>query len=329
MRYLVISLVLVLVAINGHGSANTLEQMLADEALTEAELYSWLQRDGVHDETVSNREIHQLIVDGLGHEDPEIRFCALKAMQRSVGSNINRIIEGQTVRLDRRFQDIPNLYDTLMNLWDTELMKAGGVVPAIEFKRFTLEQLEMGYPCSGSRPGWVGLPHIFAYLYPRDEKVYDMIWLALPNLKIRLPTPNFKADNPIPLLSALYVGDFNNPKDEAFRIQVLTNPQSGYYDTALAAYSLAKFPSPKSLTALTATLEKNEKVRGLPHLDLVEAIMAYGEQATVENYALLRKSMPKDLNTPSRNEKTRAFWIEKELSRLESKVENPTNPADN
>ena len=327
MRYLVISLVLVLAAINGHGSANTLEQMLADEALTEAELYAWLQLEGVQDETVSNREIHQLIVDGLDHDDPEIRFCALQAIQWHVGSNINRIIEGQTVSLDRRFQDIPNLYDTLMNMWNTELLKAGGVVPAIEVKRITLEQLELGYPCSGGTPGWVGLPDILAYLYPRDEKVYDMIWLALRDRKILIP--NVKADNPIPLLRALYVGDFNNPKDEAFRIQVLTNPQSGYYDTALAAYSLAKFPSPKSLAALTATLEKNEKVRGLPHLDLVEAIMAYGEQATVENYALLRKSMPKDLNTPSRNEKTRAFWIEKELSRLESKVENPTSPADN
>ena len=320
MRYLVISLVLV--AINAHGSANTLEQMLADEALTEAELYSWLHREGVQDETVSNREIHQLIVDGLGHDDPEICFCALKAMQWHVGSNINRIIEGQTVSLDRRFQDIPNLYDTLMNLWDTELRKAGGVVPVLEVK-----QVESGYPCGGGTPGWVGLPRILAYLYPRDEKVYEMIWLALPNLKILLP--NVDEDNPIPLLSALYVGDFNNPKDEAFRIQVLTNPQSHYYDTALAAYSLAKFPSPKSLAALTATLEKNKKAWGLPHLDLVEAIMAYGEQATVENYALLRKSMLKVYKTPSRNEKTRAFWIKKELSRLESKVENPTSPADN
>ena len=323
MRYLIILLVSISVAITGLGTANTLETKLADDEFTEAELYSWLQIEGMRDETVSNREIHKLIVAGLAHDDPEIRHCAMTAIKFHVGYSVNSIIEGRTVKVDRRLQDIPNLYDLLMEMWDKELIKAGGVVPEIVFD-VTLIQIEEEFPCLSGKPAWAGLPRTFAYLFPKDEKVYNIVWMALKDKKT---LPDKDEDNPIPLLSALYVGEFNHPKDEEFRIQVLTDRTTHYYITALAINSLAKFQSEKSLAALVSTLEQDQHKWGLPYLEIVEAIMSYGDEPTTEFAPLLKKAMSKAYTFEK--DKNRILFIEKELSKLDDKIENSELPVDN
>ena len=323
MRYLIISLVFVSVVITGFGTANTLESKLADDEFTEAELYSWLQIEGMRDETVSNREIHKLIVDGLAHDDPEIRHCAITAIQFHVGFSVNSILEGNPVLLDRRLQDIPNIYDLLMNLWDNGLTEAGGVVPELVFD-VTLEQMEKGFPCLTGKPGWAGLPRTFAYLFPKDDKVYEIIWSTLRDAKT---LPDNDEDDPMPLLSALYVGEFNHPKDEEFRIRVLTDQTNEYYDTALAINSLAKFQSEKSLAALVSTLEQDQHKWGLPYLEIVEAIMSYGDEPTTEFAPMLKKAISKALR--NKKVKARVLLIEKELSKLDDKIENSELPVDN
>ncbi|MYK44158.1 MAG: hypothetical protein F4039_08745 [Gammaproteobacteria bacterium] len=320
MRF-IIFLTITLIAINSYGTSNTLEKMLEDEEHTDIELYSWLQIKGMRDKTVSNREIHKLITDGLRSEDPEIQHCTITAIQFHVGTNVNLIIENKTVIIDRRLQDIPGLYDLLMKMWDEGVTKSGGVVPEIDFD-ITSEQLEKGFPCLAGRPGWAGLPRTLAYLYPKNKKVYDIVWNALKDKKI---LSDHEEDNPIPLLSALYVGEFNNPRDEAFRIQVLTNPETQNYDAALAAISLAKFQSEKGLAALVSTLEKNDNLWGLPYLEIVEAVIAHGEEATTKHQTLLRKALSKALITSK--DKTRASLIDKQLATLEDESEQSDVPT--
>lgn len=320
MPTLIVVVSVLLITITSYGEPNTLEKMLANEDLTERELYTWLQVDGMNDATVSTGVIHKLIVAGLIHEDTEIQHCTLTAIKFHVGANVSRIIKNRTITIDRRLQDIPQLYQLLMNLWDEEFTKAGGVVPEKDYSS-SLEQLETGFPCLGSRPGWAALPWAFAYLYPRNEKVYDIIWKTLEGEKA---LPDRDENNPIPLLAALHVGDFNNPKDEAFRIQVLTSRDTDMYTMGVAANSLAKFQSEKGLAALVDVLEHRKSKWGASTIEVVEAIMAHGEQATAQYQQLLRDAMPKVFKNRSHN--TRVLWIQRELSQIEVENEQAEEP---
>ncbi|MCY3626397.1 MAG: hypothetical protein OXG88_02015 [Gammaproteobacteria bacterium] len=320
MKSLVVAIVLLLITVTSYGETNTLEKMLADEDLTEPQLYSWLHRDGMKDATVPTGAIHKLIIAGLQHEDPEIQHCVLSAIRSHVGTNVGHIISNRTITLDRRLQDIPQLYDILIDIWNTELIKAGGVVPDIDYS-VTLTQLANGFPCDGGRPAWAGLQHTFAYLYPKNAKVYDIIWNTLEGKKT---LPDKEEENHIPLLAALYVGKFNNPKDEAYRIRVLTSRDTDMYTLGIAANSLAKFQSEKGLTALVEILENRKSKWGAGTIEVVEAIMAHGEQATAQHQKLLRDAMPKVFKNRSHN--TSVLWIDRELSRLEVESERAEDP---
>ena len=319
MRKLIVVLLLS-VCVTYFGTGNTLDEMLADEELTDRELYTWLNQGGMRDASVPNGAIHKLIMAGLQHEDPEIQHCTLSAIQIHVGVNVGRITENRTITIDRRLQDIPQLYDLLMNMWDDELSKAGGIVPEIDYD-ITLEQLETGFPCSG-KPGWAGLQFTFAYLSPRNEKVYEIIWSTLEGEKT---LPDRKRDNPIPLLAALHVGEFNTPKDQEFRIKILTGSETSIYTMGIAANSLAKYQSEEGLAALVDVLENQKSKYGFAPIEVVEAIMAHGEEATIKHRTLLEESMPKVFK--NRADTTSALWIERELSQLKKEIEKPSEPS--
>lgn len=321
MPNLIVAVLLLVITLASYGETNTLEKMLADKDLTEKQLYSWLYRDGMNDVKVPNGAIHKLIIAGLQHEDPEIQHCALSAIRSHVGTNVGHIIDNRTITIDRRLQDIPQLYDILMDLWDTELIKAGGVVPDLDYS-VTVTQLENGFPCRGGRPGWAGLQHTFAYLYPGNTKVYDIIWSTLEGKKT---LPDKEEDNHIPLLAALHVGNFNNPKDEAYRIQVLTSRDTDMYTMKVAANSLAKFQSEKGLAALVDILENRKSKWGSGTIEVVEAIMAHGEQATAQHQRLLRDAMPKVFK--NRRHNISVLWIERELSKLKNKSVHAEEPS--
>ena len=316
-----IVVLLLSVCVTYFGTGNTLDEMLADEELTDRELYTWLNQGGMRDASVPNGAIHKLVMAGLQHEDPEIQHCTLSAIRGHVGAYVGGITENRTITIDRRLQDIPQLYDLLMDMWDEELSKAGGIVPEIDYD-ITLEQLETGFPCEGGRPAWAGLQFTFAYLYPRNEKVYEMIWSTLEGKKTR---PNRKRDNPIPLLVALHVGEFDNPKDQEFRIKILTGSETSIYTMGIAANSLAKYQSEEGLAALVDVLENQKSKNGFAPIEVVEAIMAHGEEATIKHRTLLAESMPKVFK--NRADTTSALWIERELSQLKKEIEKPSEPS--
>ena len=320
MRKLIVVLLILLVYVPSFGTPNMLDEMLASEELTDRELYTWLNRGGMRDATVPNGVIHKLIMAGLQHEDPEIQQCTLSAIKTHVGTNVWLITENRTITTDRRLQDIPQLYDLLMNMWDEGLSKAGGILPETDHS-VTLEQLETGFPCSG-KPAWAGLQKTFSYLYPRNEKVYEIIWSTLEGKKTR---PNKKRDNPIPLLNALHVGEFNNPKDQEFRIKVLTGSDTSINTMGIAANSLAKFQSAEGLAALVDVLENQKSKYGFAPIEVVEAIMAHGEEATTKHRTLLAESMPKVFK--NRGDTTTVLWLERELSQLKNESGKPSEPS--
>lgn len=131
------------------------------------------------------------------------------------------------------------------------------------------------------------LPHLLASLFPEDDKVYEIIWDAMP-----VPVGGYRGgfpngdgglkdtNNPLPLLSALYVGKFNNPRDQEFRKDILLNKEAIKKFSALAARSLGDFRSDEGFEALVSVLlEEEHRKYGAPHLQVVEAMIKYEEKA--------------------------------------------------
>ncbi len=86
-------------------------------------------------------------------------------------------------------------------------------------------------------------------------------------------------NNPLPLLSALFHGKFNNPKDREFRIEILSHIGSVRQFSSLAARSLGEFRSDEGFDALVTVLEKDQLMFGTPKIPIVEAMLKYGEKA--------------------------------------------------
>lgn len=270
---------------------------------TKLETYVWLEREGIFDEAVPNSEIHDLIVKGLQDEDKEIEQCTVTAMSLFCGLATHAIESGGTPKFDRRFQDIPDLYDTLMEMWDKGWEAADGVMPEPTLPDDLEERFEERTGFMGYSPPWTMLPLMMAYLFPGDDKVYEIIWEVNP-----IPEGGYQGgfpdgghndkNNPIPLLSALFVGKFNNKKDQDFRIDLLLNKETIFFVSSLAARSLGEFRSDEGLAALATVLTRGGMKYGTPNITIVEAMLKYEEEA-IQFISLMQNALDtaKPLNT--------------------------------
>lgn len=273
--------------------------------LTGMELYIWLEREGMHEATVTNSEIHELVLKGLQHDDAEIVDCTVSTIGLHAFQKRSAILENKTQpSLDRKLQDIPQLYKLLMDMWDKGWSEAGGVLPTPDPKDELeyLDKVMSKTGCLAMSPTWTVLPLVFATLFPGDQKVREIIWKALPD-----------DDDPRPLLSALYVGEFNQPEDQAFRIEVLTTPETQWYEARVAANSLGKFQSEAGFDALVTTLRRDVTKRGLPYLEIVESILAHGDKA-IPHLNLLAEKMAA-VNPLNRDERKRANSLAEQIAR--------------
>lgn len=175
--------------------------------------YVWLEREGILDETVSTSKVHELLKQGIDHSDPDIVHCSISAISWYVGVTAEGRVHGMSPTVpDRELQKIPGLYDRFVELWDAGFEESNGVYvdgiyPEVD-EDTALEESRV--LCDGPTNIWVVLPFPLAYLFPGDQKVYDIIWEALPQRK-----------DPGALLIALFEGEFNEPRDQQFRIDVL------------------------------------------------------------------------------------------------------------
>ncbi|MXX94594.1 MAG: hypothetical protein F4039_02400 [Gammaproteobacteria bacterium] len=271
---------MVLIAVNAISDSDTANQ-------SELDRYIWFNTEGMYDLNVPNDEIHELITNGLQHENQEIVGCTLAAMGLHIGGTFEARKQGKEVDLNRDLRHKKEWYDTLINMWDDNW---SGVLPEETFPDDLVDRMKHNTGCVYMLPTWIGLPQILAYMYPQDEKVYKIIWDAYP---IPQPIRGGKITdetNPLPLLRALFDGGFNHEKDQQFRIDILLNRETSYPTAQFAARSLGNFRSDEGLKALADRLTKSDYKYGTPKLEFVEAITKYEAQAQ-PYIPLLKKSL--------------------------------------
>ena len=248
------------------------------EERTEHETYIWLEREGIFDPEVSTSEVHELLSKGLNHDDPKIVHCAISAIKWYSNLTSELRIIGKTPDTDRRLGELPGLYNLLTGIWDKGWKEAGGVVPKAQYSASRTERWTNKTACLAPDPIWTSLTLTLAYLFPGDEKVYEIIWKHLPQI------------SPGSLLTGLFEGKFNNPKDIQHRINLLTNRETKQYWSRLAARSLGDFRSERGLETLVQVLEKDDMEYGTPKFVIVDAMIKYDEDAT-PHIELMRETL--------------------------------------
>lgn len=284
--------------------SNTFAQEVDYTELTGLELYIWLEREGMREPSITNDVIHDLVLQGLQHDDTEIVDCTISAIGLHASQKRFAILENRTQpSLDRKLEDVPQVYKLLMDMWNKGWSEAGEVLPPPEpiDELAYLDRVMFKTGCLAKSPTWALLPLVFATLFPGDEKVREIIWKTLPD-----------DEDPGPLLAALYVGEFNQPEDQAFRIEVLTNPDAQWYKAKVAADSLGKFQSDVGFDALITTLQRDRSKFGLPYLEIVGSILAYGDKAT-PHLKLLSEKMASVITFNS-DERQRAKRLKEEIA---------------
>ena len=251
------------------------------KGLTEHETYIWLEREGIFDPEVPNDRVHELISQGIKHDDPKIVHCSLSAVvwYASLTSHwrVERI-ERKPPSPDRQLGKIPDLYDLMVGLWEKGWKESDGVVPEAQYPDNHDERMEHRTGCIAPDPIWTSLSLTMASIFPGDEKVYDIIWKDLPQT------------GPGSLLIGLFEGKFNNPKDQQYRIDFLTDRETELYWSSLAARSLGDFRSEQGLETLATTLEDKKMKWGTPQLVIVEAMMKY-EADAAPYISLMRETL--------------------------------------
>lgn len=243
--------------------------------------YIWLNIEGMNDTETPNEEIHELITAGLQHENLEIVHCTVSALSMFIGKSKQYRKKGLSYPIDRDLKNIQEWRDVLITMWNENWSKSGKIFPTLEVSDELIVKIQNKTACFGAKPTWAVLPQILAYLYPQDFEVYEIIWDAFPE-----PPGGFSGglieedNNPLPLLSCLFEGQFNNEKDQKLRINLLSNRKISRSVAQLAARSLGEFRSNEGLEALADTLKTKGHEYGTPNLELVESIMKYEEQAT-------------------------------------------------
>ena len=287
---------------------------------TELETYVWLEREGMFDKEVPNKEIHELISTGLRSEDPEIVHYSVRSMSLFLGVSRTGIERGLTPTIDRQLQDIPELYDILIKMWDDGWKKAGGAIPEPVMPDDYLERIEEKSGSLLPGPAWTALPMIFAYLFPGDEKVYKIIWDVFPSdYRGGFPDGGYHdTNNPGQLLSALYTGKFDNPKDQQFRIDILMNKEATRSFSSLAARSLGDLRSDEGFEALATVLQNDNMKHGTPHIPIVEAMIKYEEKA-VPYISLMRERLAKSPGLDS-VERELKITLKERLVHFEKKI---------
>ena len=239
----------------------------------------WLEREGIFDPEVPTSKVHELLSKGLYHKDPEILRCSISAIVLYSNVTSHDRLKELTLPVDRRLDEIPGLYDLFTGMWDKGWEEAGGVVPDVQPPKDSYDRVMNKTGCLAGDPLWTSVAYPMSYLFPGDEKVNDIIWKRLR-----------QREDPRVLLEALFEGKFNYPRDQQFRIDVLTNPETNLQNAKLAARSLGEFPADSGLEALVRVLEEDILPVVPPKMTIVEAMMKYEAEA-VPHIALMRKML--------------------------------------
>ena len=240
----------------------------------------WLNQEGIFDPETPTTTVHDLLTKGLYHQDPEIVTCSISVIVWYVSLSDKAASVGSPRPVDRRLDELPGLYDLLIGLWNRGWNDFGGIVPETPSHYASFEKFvdKTGCLMSDLDTTWTTLVGSLVFLFPGDEKVHDIIWKHL------------SQTNPDEILGALYDGNYNTPKDQQHRIDILTNPNTNRYNAILAAKSLGKFRAKGGVEALAKVLQEDILAFVPPELPIVEAMLAYETEA-VPYFDLMRKEL--------------------------------------
>ena len=300
-------------------ASNALSTESKPKERTEHETYIWLEREGMFDPEVPTSEVHELLSNGMKHEDSKIVHCSISAIIWYSGITREARVNGVTPSLDRRLGELPGLYDLFVEMWEKGWKESDGIepdVPAPPVERFINKT---GCLAPDMDFIWTSLALPMAYLFPGDAKVYDIIWKDLPQ------------SGPGSLLMGLFEGKFNNPKDQQYRIDFLTDPKTEQYWSKLAARSLGEFRSEDGLEALVQVLQKFDTVeRGMeypvPTLVIVEAMIKYETEAS-PYIDVMRKKLENAVTIGQREHDLRITLKERLVHFEETYAEEPEQPG--
>ena len=278
----------------------------------------WLERDGIFDPEVPNSEVHALLNEGLYHRDPKIVACSISAIFWYVRISDTLEVIRKPRPIDRKLAEIPGIYDLFIELWDEGWTESGGIVPDSEPSADTFWDRVMNKTdciVSDGDPVWVSLLHPLVYMFPRDEKVHEILWKQMPQM------------NPDGLIRELREGQFDTPKGQQHRIDILTNPETEEVTATLAAKSLGVFRTDDGLEALVSVLQTDTHGYVPTKMTIVDSIMRYEEDG-VPHIALMRQtldSVPTD-DAADRKLKEelqeRLVWFEEDYA---DEVSEPSN----
>ena len=284
------------------------------EERTEHERYLWLGRKGIFDTKAPNSMVHEMLSQGLEHEDPKIVHCAISAIVFYTGRASDLTTNGHPLPIDRQLGKLPGLYDQLIGLWEEGWEAAGGVLPESKYSSTGRERWVDKTECLAPDPVWTSLALPMATLFPGDDKVYDIIWKVLPQR------------GPGSLLVGLFEGKFNNPKDQQFRIDLLKNKETQLYWSSIAARSLGDFPAEQGLETLATVLEEKSLKWGTPQFVIVEAMMKYEAEA-VPYIPLMRDTLENGIAAGRQNENLQIILKERLVHFEEKYAEEAELPA--
>ena len=139
-----------LIAVNAITDSDTTDQ-------SELDRYIWFNTEGMYDVNVPNDEIHELITNGIQHENQEIIDCTIDAMAMHIGGTFEARKQGKEVDLNRDLRHKEEWYDTLINMWDDNW---NGVFPEETVPDDFIERIEHNTGCHYTLPTWPALPQM-------------------------------------------------------------------------------------------------------------------------------------------------------------------------
>jgi len=100
-----------LIAVNAITDSDTTDQ-------SELDRYIWFNTEGMFDPNVPNDVIHELITNGIQHENQEIVDCTLASLGLHIGATFVARRDDKKVDLNRDLRHKKEWYDTLIKMWD-------------------------------------------------------------------------------------------------------------------------------------------------------------------------------------------------------------------
>ena len=286
-----IALTAFLVALWGNCSETTTEEKSRiPEGLEGVELYDWLGYEGIFDEELSNRDVHELIERGILHKDQEVQIATLGALFWYIHSEYSlgkwQLLNPSVLR---HLEIIPGLKKFLMDTFEQGRLRHPEV--HLYEKQHTMEVLlELEWIKRNGRLAlsvewaWKEIPLLLAAIFPRDPDVLELVW----------PGSNSLSDQQIKetncgLLHVLNIGNFATDAVNSLRIRCLMENDLIYEATK----GLAVCQTDSGFEALISWLDVPNEYMYHRFSGVLEAISSYGTKALP--YAPRLKQMASNL----------------------------------